>query len=281
MKSLMKFQWLVLLSLSLSLSGAVLGQDRWEGKQVYEERFERTVEMAPDGTFSLGNIAGDIRVNSTAGSRARISAVKVSRAATLEEARENATAVTIQVTEEAGNVRATTEYPRGANRNLNVSVDYEVEIPVNASLDVSSVSGDVRVSNCGGDARLKSVSGDIQADGIGGLAHVESVSGDVTIRAVDGEALGKTVSGDVRMELSGGPVTAESVSGDLRIAQPGNTGFEVDASTFSGRINSDFQLSGNARPGRERLAGTVNGGGEKVRLKTFSGNIELSRNGSR
>jgi DUF4097 and DUF4098 domain-containing protein YvlB len=278
MKDLMRIVTLAVLSLFVS---AVLGaSDNYGTKQVYEERFEKMVAMAPDGTLSLGNIAGDIRVTSAPGSYVRIRAMKVSRAATLEQAQENAMDVQIEISETEGDVRVKTEYPRNGGRGFEVTVDYDVEVPAHASLEISSVSGNVEVSNCGGDARLRSVSGDIQADGVGGKAQAESVSGNVSVRAVDGEAHGKTVSGDVWMELSGGPVTAESVSGDLRVAQPANGGFDVDASTFSGRIKSDFQLSGDRKPNRERLAGAVNGGGQNVRLKTFSGNIELSRSSS-
>ena len=123
---------------------------------------------------------------------------------------------------------------------------------------------------------MKSVSGDVTATDIGGSSQAESVSGDVSLNSVAGEGSGKTVSGDVTISLVDGPVSAESVSGGIELVEPANAGLDLDASTFSGRIRSDFEMAVR-EVSHKHYSGDVNGGGKNVRLRTFSGSINLKQ----
>ncbi|RPJ84650.1 MAG: hypothetical protein EHM18_11825 [Acidobacteria bacterium] len=264
-------------------------------QQQYVERFERTVPLAADGGISLHNIAGDIEINTWGRGEVRIEALKVSRSATVEQARANADEVTIEVAGEGKRVDIETKYPRGRNRNLNVSVEFKLTVPEAASVETGSVSGSIRLTARRGNADLNSVSGDVQADRVGGTlraksvsgnvriaevsqeATAESVSGAVEIRGVGGETKAKSVSGDVTVEHSDGPVSAESMSGDVDVIEAANAGLDVDASTFSGRIQSDFELAGNSEGPDKHLRGSVNGGGKSLKVRSFSGRVSVTR----
>ncbi len=264
-------------------------------QEQYVERFERTVPAAADGSVSLHNIAGNIEINTWGRGEVRIEALKVSRAATAEQARANADEVTIEVTAEGKQVEIDTKYPQGRHRNLNVSVEYKLTVPESSSLETGSVSGSIRLTALRGNAELNSVSGDVQADQVGGTLRAKSVSGDVRItevsqeataesvsgaveiRGVGGETKAKSVSGDVTVEHSEGPVSAESLSGDVDVIEAANAGLDVDASTFSGQIRTDFNLPGNGEGPDKHLRGAVNGGGKSLRVRSFSGKVSVTR----
>jgi hypothetical protein len=267
-----------------------------DDQQQYVERFEKTVPLVADGSVSLHNIAGDIEINTWGRGEVRVEALKTSRAASVELARANADEVTIEVTAEGKLVEIETKYPKNqGHRNLNVSVEYKLTVPESASVETGSVSGSIRLTALRGNAELNSVSGDVQADQIGGTLRAksvsgnvritevsqeatgESVSGAVEIRGVGGETKAKSVSGDVTIEHSDGPVSAESLSGDVNVIEAANAGLDVDASTFSGRIQTDFNLSGNTDGHDKHLRGAVNGGGKSVRLRSFSGRVSVTR----
>ncbi len=264
-------------------------------QQQYVERFERTVPLPADGSVSLHNIAGDIEINTWGRGEVRIEAMKVSKASTAEQARANAEEVTIDVRTEGKQVEIETKYPEGSHRNLNVSVEFKLTVPEAASLDTGSVSGSVRLAGLRGNAELNSVSGDVQADQVGGTLHAKSVSGNVRIsevsqeataesvsgavevRGVGGKTHAKSVSGDVTVEHSDGPVSAESLSGDVNVIEAGNAGLDVDASTFSGQIKTDFNLASNSSDHDKHVRGAVNGGGKSLRLRSFSGTVSVTK----
>jgi hypothetical protein len=76
----------------------------------------------------------------------------------------------------------------------------------------------------------------------------------------------------------------QSHSGDIRLIPADNTGFDVDANTFSGDIRSDFQLRGgqvtdaSARPGPSRsLRGAFGDASAILTLRSFNGDILIMR----
>jgi len=264
-------------------------------KQLYEERFARTVPLPKEGTLSLSNIAGDIQVDTWNRAEVQIEALKTSRASSLELAQENAQLVQIDVQTTGNEVRVETKYPKSHNRNLNVSVEYVLMVPDRASANINSVSGSIRATGLGGKTRLHTVSGSVDGQRLQGPAEAksvsgqvsvgdtldsvtcESVSGSVRVSNAGGETQAKSVSGDVTVEMSRGSVEAEAMSGDVKIAEPGGAGFDLRASTFSGRIKSDFPLQWENSDDEKNVSSSVNGGGKTIRAKSFSGDVQITR----
>lgn len=207
--------------------------------------------------------------------------------------------------------------PWGGRDSVNVSVDYELWVPETASAEVRSVSGDVnlapiggtarvrcvsgnvdvlgaagadvdlvsgdlKVENIAGDAYVKAVSGDIRMTGIKGSVGAESVSGDIELKGVSDAATvtGKTVSGDIiytGVIKPGGRYELKTHSGTIRMTIPASSAFEFEADTFSGVIDSEFEIQVMGKISPREVRGTVNKGGATVRLKSFSGDIELKK----
>ena len=283
------------------------------------EPFSRTLTLGRNGTFELTNPSGDIVITGGRGDQLRIDAVKRARQQDEAEARRLLTAIEIDVAERTGLVQVRTLFPRA--RNWSGGVDYTVTLPDSASVVVRGVSGNVRVTNIGGDLRADTVSGDLAVTNVRRLRSVRAVSGDVEISQAEGQdttagtvsgsvtvrglkAQGMTVesvSGDIRMSdaeidrvrlrtvsgdvdfagrlARGGRYEMESHSGDIRVQSDG--GFDLEASTFSGGLQSNVQLrgetndGGRGRPNRV-LRGTRGDAGAILTLRTFSGDVTVS-----
>jgi hypothetical protein len=316
----MKMKKALAISLGLVIV-ATVGAGLAFGREKYEEKFAKTEALAKDGKVYLANISGDIAVMTWKEDQVKIEALKVSEASTLEKAKENAALVPIEVTNGASVLRIETKYPerRGfwGNNSINVSVSYKLWIPEKASVDIKSVSGDVRLDPIGGSAKVRSVSGNVDVLGAAG-ADVSVTSGDLTVANIMGDAYIKTISGTVRATKVQGSVETESVSGDLELRDvseartvtgktisgdityigtilaggnyeltahsgnvimqiPASSSFDLEAGTFSGVIDSDFQIQVEGKISPKEIHGTVNKGGARIMVKSFSGNVEIKK----
>jgi DUF4097 and DUF4098 domain-containing protein YvlB len=148
--------------------------------------------------------------------------------------------------------------------------------------ECNSVSGNVDVSDISGDVFIKSVSGDVKAKQIKGSIEAESVSGQLTLTEVSGANVvrAKALSGDIVYRGSinkAGAYTLKSHSGNVELFLPAASAFDFEASTFSGGIESDFELKLSGRVSEKEMQGVVNGGGATVKLSSFSGDIKLKK----
>ena len=177
---------------------------------------------------------------------------------------------------------------------------------IRGEVSAESVSGTVRIINGGRVASAKSISGNVEvveseidgslnastASGSVVLRKVKarqveagSISGDVVLEDVDAQQVeGQTVSGSVKFGgalARGGRYEFTSHSGSITAALGGNAGFEIEATSFSGSIRSDFSFgtSGDPERGRPRrsLRGVVGDGSSVVELTTFSGSIVIAK----
>jgi DUF4097 and DUF4098 domain-containing protein YvlB len=179
---------------------------------------------------------------------------------------------------------------RGEVRAETVSGDVDVAETPNLAL-AKTVSGNVRARNIAATTlTLSTVSGSVVANGLKvRTLEAGSVSGNVQLAELQIERLSaKTLSGDIDFLgglAPGGRYEFHAHSGNVRLTLPGNTaGFEMDASTFSGSVRSDFAVtlrsaSDGGRRGNSNRAvrGTFGDASAILSLRSFSGNIVVVR----
>lgn len=165
------------------------------------------------------------------------------------------------------------------NRNVNVSVDYTLTVPSGASVDMKSVSGDLKVTGVRGSVRAESVSGRVTATDTPKVETAKSVSGDVVLSgiAIDGDLSASTVSGTVTAKgVKAHGLDLGSVSGDVVVtdvtcdrlnAKSVSGGFE-----YTGAITRGGVYDVNVHSGNVRFVLT-NPSGFELSASTFSGNI--------
>jgi len=179
----------------------------------------------------------------------------------------------------------------------NISISYEIAVPVDTAIrsrsgsgdqtiegthgnvDVQTGSGDVRLTNLTGEIRLQTGSGDVRAREISGPVRGGTGSGDVEIeetasgdldlhtgsggiraRGIQGSFRGETGSGDVTAEgTQGGEWEIHTGSGNVHVRLPGNAGFEADISTSSGSVTVDAPIEMTVQGRVEDMRKSVRG----------------------
>lgn len=182
------------------------------------------------------------------------------------------------VTKVSGEVRAET-----VSGNVNVTATPNLS-------QAKTVSGDVTARDVDGTANLTlgTVSGTVIANGLKARSlECGSVSGDIQLSDVQVERLtAKSVSGSIEFGAAlvrGGRYDFGSHSGDIRLALSSQTGFELDASTFSGSVRSEFPVTMRADNDRERrgstrtIRGSFGDASALISVKTFSGTVAITK----
>jgi DUF4097 and DUF4098 domain-containing protein YvlB len=161
-----------------------------------------------------------------------------------------------------------------------VSGDVEVHGAARRGLEVNSVSGDVASDAATSDARVGTVSGEVSVAGVTGRLEVSTVSGEIHAEGRRLQGSFQSVSGDVRIEGDLDPSGAMQInthSGDVSLALPSGASAEIDMSSFSGDVETGGSGARITRSsGRERHV-SVGSGGARVTVRTFSGDLVLSR----
>jgi DUF4097 and DUF4098 domain-containing protein YvlB len=157
----------------------------------------------------------------------------------------------------------------------NISIDYEITVPVDATIrshsgsgnqtiegthgnaDVETGSGDVKLSRLTGEIRLQTGSGNVRAlevagpvrggAGSGDIQVEEIGSGDIDLHTGSGNVTVRGIQGAFRAEAGSGDITAEgrqdgtweirTGSGNVHVRLPANAAFDADISTSSGTLD--------------------------------------------
>ncbi|MBC7933485.1 MAG: DUF4097 family beta strand repeat protein, partial [Rubrivivax sp.] len=252
---------LALASLALASADATRAQTRPE----LTEEFHQTYPLAADGSVSLSNINGDVRVVAWDRGEVKVDAVK--RAYMPERLRE----AKIKVDAGAGHIEIETEYPeyRWTRRQEQwenpASIEYTLTVPRGARLE-----------------QINLVNGSLNIEGLTGAVHASAVNGRVTASGLTGAVNLSVVNGKLEATLDklneSGTVSLTSVNGPLVVTIPSDSNATVRASTVHGQITNDFNLPvrEGEHVGRD-LEGRLGQGGSRVRLSNVNGPITIRR----
>ncbi len=293
------------------------------------ERFTKTFRVGRTGSLYLVNISGDIVIKVGGGDEITVDATKRVRqgsdaqqqlsAVTIDATQQGSRVeVRTRYPERGGNYRTSVDYavtvPAGTSLDVR-STSGDVQITgVKGALRTDCISGDVHIDGADQIEQVKTVSGDITLVGSAGTdVRVTNYSGDLTLRnfkarnldvtTISGEAkltdvtaehaAVKTMSGGVDYSgpfARGGRYEFTAHSGDVRLTPTSNTGFEIDARTFSGDVRCDLpvtlaQGTTPARPStglraghaRREMKGTYGDGSALITIHTFNGDVVIAK----
>ncbi|HKS41858.1 MAG TPA: DUF4097 family beta strand repeat-containing protein [Blastocatellia bacterium] len=219
--------------------------------------FEKSYRISAGGQVSVSNISGDVVVTGYDGDAIVVRGIKKGRDSDRIEIEDKST---------AGRVNVGVRYPKECN--CDASVRFEVRVPRSVSYNFegfSSVSGDVDVSGVTGRLRASAVSGDVRVKNVSGSANVNSVSGDVEVE-VD------RLDGSDDMKFA-------SVSGDVVVKMPSSLDADVDISSLSGSIKTDFpiEVQSERHGPRTYARGRLGSGTRRLNMSSVSGDLSLNR----
>ncbi len=271
-------------------------------------KIDTTFNFAAGGTLDLTQVSGTITVTPSSGRQAKIyayteygylradySASRISIEVRSRRNRMGESEFRIQVPvgtrviarNVSGDVTVTGIKAGVEARSISGSIHVE---DATDRVTLETVSGDVTASNLAGPIRAQSVSGDVKLSALAGDLDVESVSGEISLRdAKSGNVRAETVSGGIEYRGSidkSGRYEFKSHSGDVELAMPDGVGASFSVSTFSGSVDSSIPMTllpseGNMTRKSKTMEFTLSGGGARVTVRTFSGDITIEKAGAR
>ena len=253
--------------------------------------FDRTLSISGAVQLAVSTGSGDIHLTRGSGNQVHIHGkIHVSHEGSEERAREIAANPPIEQTGDTIRVgeHQEREHWRG------ISIDYRIEAPAGTLLTAMSGSGDIVDEGVGQNAKLQTGSGDIRAAGLEGPFTVKTGSGNiVAAQSGKGDIIAETGSGDIELKDIHGGFHGQTGSGDIKASGTpsaswnlqtgsgtvelwtGNAPLTLDASTGSGEVTTDHEMTVQGSFDHHHIRGNLNGGGPTVRAQTGSGEIHI------
>ena len=155
--------------------------------------------------------------------------------------------------------------------NLRKNESAEIYLPKNQKIAVTSTWN--------GDISIQGFSSEIEATcELNGGLRVNNISGPLTANTRNGEI---DVIFDTISQSS--PTTLNTTNGAIDITLAGNTAADISMSSWNGDMYSNFDIKsasnkdGMKKVSSRKTAGTINGGGVSITLKSTNGNIYLRK----
>jgi DUF4097 and DUF4098 domain-containing protein YvlB len=240
--------------------------------------YSEHLSASPTGSVQIDNVAGSVTVTGWDKSDVDI------------QGELGATVERVDVTHTADHIVIKVILPENLNHMPGRTADatLQVHVPVNSSLEVSTVSAPITVDGIHKASRLRSVSGDIHADLAGVEEEVNSVSGNVYASGNPTVATLRTstVSGTVFLTHGVGDINAHTVSGRLDLAVDGaksvDVGSVVGEVAFHGHLMPDAHMKATSVDGKLSVQVSADAG-YMYDISTFGGSIHTcfaGQNGS-
>jgi DUF4097 and DUF4098 domain-containing protein YvlB len=254
-----------------------------------EANFERNLTVNGHVELTVSTGSGHIHITHGSGDRVHIVGhVKSNWGANEAKVQEIANNPPV---EQTGNIIRIGQHHENYH---NISIDYDIEAPANSFLEANSGSGDINDDGVGQNAKLGTGSGGIHATGLQGGFNVNTGSGNIYAEQTgQGDVKAQTGSGTVELKNVNGSLRAGTGSGNIKVAGTptsdwklgtgsgsvefwsGNSAFTLDASTGSGSVHSDPEMTVQGSFDKHHIVGKVHGGGPTVRIETGSGDVRV------
>lgn len=162
------------------------------------------------------------------------------------------------------------------------------------TVQISTMGGRIEVEEAPEGANLQTMGGDIRVSDARRFVRATTMGGDIVIDGIDGWVDATTMGGSIETTVtgSGGDVTLTSMSGDITLHVPPGFGMDLDLEiAFTRNSEKNYTIKGPGRlpvtttpewdhtqgsPRRYiRSTGAVDGGGNKVKIRTVNGNITV------
>jgi hypothetical protein len=129
------------------------------------------------------------------------------------------------------------------------------------------------------DGDLDLDSGDLHATSLAGPVHLTTSHKDIRLDGVAGDVRVDNRNGSVEVQFSSlGNAQIQMRNGDVQVGVPGKSGFQVDARSRNGEIQTDFpELNVQTQHDDATASGSVAGGGPRLVITNEHGAIEIRK----
>jgi Toastrack DUF4097 len=259
-----------------------------------EGSFDRTLKVSGPVELDIRTNSGGVRIDAGPTDTVRVVArIRANRWSTGDAERRVQQIAEAPPIEQTGN---TIRIGDTSDDDLyrSVSIGYDITVPdatrvrtvvgsggqtirgVQGPVDATAGSGGVRVAQVAGDVRVTAGSGGVRIEDTAGRLEARAGSGGIEITGARNFVDARAGSGGVRIE--GRPLDVWNLrtgSGGISVRVADDTPFQIDARAGSGGITSNQPVTVVGEKKKNRLQGTVRGGGARLALETGSGGIRI------
>ncbi|HEX8558817.1 MAG TPA: DUF4097 family beta strand repeat-containing protein [Pyrinomonadaceae bacterium] len=164
---------------------------------------------------------------------------------------------------------------RVTSYSSNASAEFDVYVPRNSTLFVSTGDGRLRVEGVAGELDLRTGDGPVDVTGARGKLRVETSDGRIRVEDFDGDAEART--GDGRITLDGNFRSLAARTGDGAISLSLPEGANATVETDGGSVFSDGVAVAESEAESRVRRWRVGSGGQVLTLRTGDGQIIIRR----
>ena len=224
----------------------------------------------------IDNVDGDIEIKTHRANEIKIDAEIRVTATSMEEARDFAREVDIDVFKNDDVLYIETFFPYPKPSKVGeVGVDYYIKVPRDLDIDVSNTNGDVILEDIYGNLNVSTTNGDITADNVFGDVDAINANGKIDLIEIDGGVEASSTNGNLAISIVAVKVNcqAKTTNGDIILYMLEKASTQGTARTANGEIESEFR--GDRSRSKERLELMLNDGEGELELWTTNGDIKL------
>ncbi len=240
---------------------------------------EFTTEKGTAETVKVEHVPGKIEMTEYNGNSVKIQAIGYQKEEVPEKAKglkqinangEDNTGIGLEMKKAGGKISFT-----GVGK-ISSKTTYKFSIPKGMSVDI--------------DNSQPWPGEDITIDGFSGDLEIKTMNEDITLKNVTGPMTINSMNGDIKTDFTEvnqtAPITITSMNSELDISLPSNTPANINLSSMSGNIYTDFDIDFDQKQkenglryigGGSQLEGKINGGGVMIMLKSMNDNIYLRK----
>ena len=277
------------------ISGTLIAVTMISEAALADSRKEYHFNVGPSAGVSVNNPYGSISVKPSTGNTVTVNAIL------------HSDKVEVDNSQNGNRIEVQSHLLEGADA-VSGRVDYEILVPVDASVTLHSSTGPLRAERLRGDVTLEGASATVDVRDVSNAhVHVKTVNGPVTLTNVqDGHVEVDSLSGEVTLDQVNGPLVQvistsgrisytgdfghsgeyrlTSHSGDIDAIVPDGTSADVMARSVRGEVHDDIPLQPKShswfaiQQGRAFM-GTMGRASvsSTVVLRSFSGKIHLRK----
>ena len=155
------------------------------------------------------------------------------------------------------------------------SVDFDVYVPRQSTLHVSSGDGALNLEGVKGQITLRSGDGPIEVSNGGGVLQVNTGDGVIRVIKFEGQVDARTGDGEIALDGNFNAVTARTGDGPITLSVPAGSSFTIETNAPDEINNEGFTVAEDITPSPRVKRWRIGNGGKVFILKTGDGKILL------
>ena len=155
------------------------------------------------------------------------------------------------------------------------SVDFDVYVPRQSTLHVSSGDGALNLEGVKGQITLRSGDGPIEVSNGGGTLQVNTGDGVIRVIKFEGQVDARTGDGAIALDGNFNALTARTGDGTISLSVPAGSSFTIETDAPDEISNEGFTVAEDITPSPRVKRWRIGNGGKVFVLKTGDGKILL------